>query len=736
MLIRTYRLTDKLGVALLKSSAVGVSLLTEQTSIGLGLFSRILGSIVGLLLVIVFTIAAFIGRILRLFYRLVAAIVRRFVALIGFVLGFGRVVGSGALNTGMRVSGRTVRRAGDSAVGTASEVMARRAARAELEATLTEDPLRVQNRILNRLVVITLAALILVVVWATNPARTAIIEQPLGAAGAAVFDVTPQTTSVAGAAFSTAVPTATDIPAVLQARGSLAYVVRETGQQDIWLVNIGGERTAIRLTNDPADDRDPKWSPDGRRLAFASRRDGNWDIYVYDLSTGSITRMTFGLEFEAGPAWSPDGQWLVYESYRGQNLDIYAMPIDGSVPPQRLTDHPAPDFSPAWSPIDGGRQIAYVSWQDGNQDIYIFPLDNSEIVNLTNTPNRNEEYPAWSPDGRYLAYSALDEGLEKVFVKRVDEPNQPAQAIGLGHMPTWSPDGASLIFAANSEDSTHMVAVPFIGSGITTEVIAVAAGAISPSWTGVPLPPALVNSGGVELNLPALYIEQEKPAGSGDPPYALADLVGVRVDAAYLSERVNDSFNALRDSTRQKSGVDFLGQLQDAFWSITRPPEPNIERRNWHMTGRQFGLLRSSVQGFPPPIEVVREDIGVNTWWHVYVRVAENAQDGQLGEPLRQMPWDFLSRNQGGDVEAYEQGGRLRTEVPAGYYIDLSKLAQDYGWQRVPAGTDWRANVNTINYWLFRKADGLDWYAAMRELYTSDQLGGFSPTPTPAPVQQ
>jgi hypothetical protein len=84
----------------------------------------------------------------------------------------------------------------------------------------------------------------------------------------------------------------------------------------------------------------------------------------------------------------------------------------------------------------------------------------------------------------------------------------------------------------------------------------------------------------------------------------------------------------------------------------------------------------------------VREDIGVNTYWHVYVRVADDAQSGQLGEPLRTMPWDFASRTRG-DVQAYNEGGRIRTTMPAGYYVDLTQLAADYGWdayQQVTVG--------------------------------------------------
>jgi hypothetical protein len=117
----------------------------------------------------------------------------------------------------------------------------------------------------------------------------------------------------------------------------------------------------------------------------------------------------------------------------------------------------------------------------------------------------------------------------------------------------------------------------------------------------------------------------------------------------------------------------------------------------------------------------------------VYVRVSDDAQSGQLGEPLRHMPWDFASRTQG-DVEAYDQGGRLKSVMPEGYYIDLTELAVDYGWNRMAAGDDWRANASTINYWLFNQADGLSLYEALREIYAESQLGGFVPTATPAPV--
>jgi hypothetical protein len=333
-----------------------------------------------------------------------------------------------------------------------------------------------------------------------------------------------------------------------------------------------------------------------------------------------------------------------------------------------------------------------------------------------------------------LAFSAVDEGVEKVFVRAVDDPNATAQVLGRGRAPTWSPDGRSLIAAVDSFDSTQLIAMPFAEIGFATTVIPVPHGSTAPHWTSVPLPPNLVNSGGLgPAIVQPLFIEQVQET-DGDPPYSLNLLTDVEAPVAALSDRVNDSYNALRAQANDTIGFDFLGQLEDAFWPMERLPQPGEPRRNWHMTGRAFSINRNAIAGFPPPIEIVREDVDINTTWRVFVRVTDNAQNGELGEPLRMMPWDFLSRNQG-DVEAYNQGGRLRAEMPAGYYVDLTQLAADYGWQRVPAGTDWRANFNATNYWMFIKPDGLTWYDAMRELWTEGQMGGFVPTATPPPVQ-
>ena len=94
-----------------------------------------------------------------------------------------------------------------------------------------------------------------------------------------------------------------------------------------------------------------------------------------------------------------------------------------------------------------------------------------------------------------------------------------------------------------------------------------------------------------------------------------------------------------------------------------------------------------------------------------------NRQDGSQGEPLVTRPWNFQARYSG-NTSDYEDGGRLKDSIPAGYYVDFTQLAADYGWERVPAGETWRTNFAATLFWHFQKQQGLDWDSAMRELYT------------------
>jgi TolB protein len=108
----------------------------------------------------------------------------------------------------------------------------------------------------------------------------------------------------------------------------------------------------------PAFDGDPAWSPDGKRIAFTSERDGDREVYVMNADGTNPVRLTTTAGFDENPSWSPNGTRIAFDSMRDGNLEIYVMNVDGSGV-VRVTDHPAIDAIPAWSP--DGKRIVFVS---------------------------------------------------------------------------------------------------------------------------------------------------------------------------------------------------------------------------------------------------------------------------------------------------------------------------------------------------------------------------------------
>src|SRR5258707_9648477 len=193
-----------------------------------------------------------------------------------------------------------------------SAIMARRAGEAATRPTIREDPLKTQNRALSMFTVILMTSLLLIVLWFTASGQVGLVPPRLAAAnGALPLKPNGGTPTL----FPVIAPTASPMPDPLRIGGSIAYTLRENGHDSIWAIGIG-QSTPIRLTNSPADDRDPAWSPDGSKLAFASHRDGTWELYVMDVSTETTSRLTYDLDYEAAPTWSPDAQFIAYEAYK------------------------------------------------------------------------------------------------------------------------------------------------------------------------------------------------------------------------------------------------------------------------------------------------------------------------------------------------------------------------------------------------------------------------------------
>ncbi|HRF99061.1 MAG TPA: hypothetical protein PLZ51_27810, partial [Aggregatilineales bacterium] len=157
MLLRTYRLTDKFGLFILKSLSFFAIIMTDSMSVVFGVFSKGGLGIGGLFLAVFGGIAMFLLRLLRLLRDILFWILDKLGAVVS-------IAGKRATKGATVIGGKAVRGVSD---GT-STAMARRSARVEIDTTLAEDPLRSQNRVLSGLIVVVLIALIGVVIWATS----------------------------------------------------------------------------------------------------------------------------------------------------------------------------------------------------------------------------------------------------------------------------------------------------------------------------------------------------------------------------------------------------------------------------------------------------------------------------------------------------------------------------------------------------------------------------------------
>lgn len=527
-------------------------------------------------------------------------------------------------------------------------------------------------------------------------------------------------------------PTPAPTPTPAGRDGAIAFSLKRSGSSDIYALD---QRTNLvaRLTDHPADDRSPAWSPDGNYVAFASSRAGSWDVYLLDLVSGALIRLTHETSFDGNPSWSPDGEWIAFESYREGNLDIYVMSTNGKqVRP--ITTHPAADYAPTWTA--DSEAIVFTSLRDGGKDIYLRALaQDSELTNLTQSPDIDVDAPAWSPDGSRIAYVTGPPNHSSVLVVELNSEilsANPARAelVGLGGAPVWAHGGESLLYAHERGGRSHIVAAGGSHRPIFDEIYTTEGLVIDLAWSDAPLSPRVVaraQPADTNGRLPS-YTEVVHATAVQGAPYQLVPLPGVttRVGSAVLSDRVNDSFNVLRRRVAEDVGWDYLATLDSSLIALSHTPPSGHSRNSWQLCGRAFALDQEPYGRAMPMIELTREDVGNATYWRVFIRAAE--QDGSLGEPLREHPWDLNARYTGG--RAAVDGGARKQQVPTGYYVDFTALAREYGWERVASSWRWRTFWPDIRWWEYRKTGNSTWWDCMLEVFEPVEVeSAFGPIP-------
>jgi serine/threonine-protein kinase len=237
------------------------------------------------------------------------------------------------------------------------------------------------------------------------------------------------------------------------ANGTIVWLAGAVTSADALLTVIDAAGERERLPISPRGFFQPRFSPDGRKLAFTvgeGTAGVSGNVWVYTFATQSLSRLTFG-DSELYPVWSPDGRRIAYLAYASKGA-IFSRMADGSGTPERFT----PDDSTALFPesfTPDGNTLAFTRI-GSRSDVY--------LATKGEEPRLFEEAasaPAISPDGRWIAYASPGAGVSSVYVRPVEGDGKWQVSPGLGAYPRWSGDGRRLFYIEIGRPSRPLMEV-------------------------------------------------------------------------------------------------------------------------------------------------------------------------------------------------------------------------------------------------------------------------------------
>jgi serine/threonine-protein kinase len=256
----------------------------------------------------------------------------------------------------------------------------------------------------------------------------------------------------------------------ISASGNMIYVVEpaavaqgaartaSSGPTLVWVNREGKEEP---LGAPPHNYHNPKISPDGTKVALGISADfANADIYIWDLTRETLTRLTFEKGKDFLPIWTPDGKWIVFASDREGNRCIYWKAADGTGEVEKLSSAPDKNLMPwCWS-IDG-KTLVIVEFDNAftTTDIGTLLMEGDHARKLLLKEQFIEANPNISPDGKYIAYLSTESGRGEIYVRPFPEVSKGKWQItdGGADFARWSPDGRELIY--NAGDAITAVTV-------------------------------------------------------------------------------------------------------------------------------------------------------------------------------------------------------------------------------------------------------------------------------------
>jgi serine/threonine-protein kinase len=230
--------------------------------------------------------------------------------------------------------------------------------------------------------------------------------------------------------------------AALSANGTLVY---QTGAllRHVVLTDLHG--TVTSTIGEPNRYAAPRFSPDGSRIALSLLNQGTADVWVYDLRSQTLGRITSEGNVNDRADWTPDGKRVVFRSNRSGPLALWTQPVNGTGKAELLLRDPEADI---WEGLitPDGRSVIYRTGTIGTGDIWIRDL----AGDTTRRPLANNAFTEWSPraspDGKWLAYESSETGDFQVYVRPITGDGRLQVSVDGGVEPVWSPDGKRLFY--------------------------------------------------------------------------------------------------------------------------------------------------------------------------------------------------------------------------------------------------------------------------------------------------
>jgi len=231
----------------------------------------------------------------------------------------------------------------------------------------------------------------------------------------------------------------------LTTSGTLAYIAGKQEQEGWPISGLDQTGKTELLHAQLGVYSTPRFSPDGKRLAYLKNNGNGEDIWIKEIGSDSQpSRLTFFDGRNNTPIWTPDGRGVVFRSTNQAAPGLYWVPSDGSGQPQRLTDGKLRETARSFSP-DGKRLSFERLGNRGSFDIFTAAVEGEPGHPKLGKPEvflgspANEAYAVFSPDGRWLAYTSVESGADEVYVGPFPGPGAQWQiSTGGGRFPLWS----------------------------------------------------------------------------------------------------------------------------------------------------------------------------------------------------------------------------------------------------------------------------------------------------------